>query len=1284
MATIEEILYNTLKASLQEHLTAFKRGAGQVAAGAIEGVIGSPAAGDPTPGFQMQDLERAVPSGLWALTGLFGSSRGSQLFNAAAQRADEIASDLVGMPIQDPSQTGSTLDLISRVGGGVVVPGPKIGAARVPNAAARLGLEVLLPLNQTRSLPGLAAGIGIPVGAVEGIKAIDDLFNEPATAESDPLGAFSTAQEPVQEPEKVPSYEKLVDGKEVQDDMGPPDDPLGMFTEKPDTPDDPFDPLGAFSLDEESLGTSALAVAAGAATIGLGLLAYKRFVRGRGLKPTDYTGERPRDPQVTPFSVGLEAETLNKFAPLEDAVKRATGQAEDFIAEVRTTVTPGALSARITDFIKTGQLPNSSLRTTKASVHLGALARLSKDQLDQYDDTLVAMTQLDQMRRSGKTVWGNVTEQQLQAKVQAAAGDPVVAKLVQDAHEYYRTLRDYMYEGGIISKATRDQWAQQSPNYVPLRIDFGDTPDDLLSVLRRSNAEPGEVLDTTSFLKQREGLTEPGQLARPSTLMQQYGDAVIRLTERNRVRQSFIDQVLNTTYGRKFISKVPPSASDANTVRLLRNGVSERYKITDDAIRLALEFHPTQVWKMLNAHRSLFQNFTTGLVRPDFIPISWGYEVQSALAFQRKGEGLGILDELTGNRVSNTIGFDPSVVVSPITGAARGVYADMMYSLGRNMEMQLMSGGAVRGLLGDQLTAKIADIGMRAYEQSARRAFEQFGGSNAVFASAREVEDIATSLKETAPEFANRMRGVGFTGRKLDGLVRGYTHLFTQMHNGTRLQHYATNAVGAKTRQAAQRAAAGARASSGDVSLAGQNKYVTGYLSSIPYGNVAVRIMAEHAAALKRNPTRYLMTHFGVSAAAASLVYSQFEGNPAAQDHYFNQLTADQRTQFIPIYAPGTADVIARIPIEHQFRLTWGPFNEMLGALSGARYGHSLEAATLMEGVQQALDTGLSPQEARDLQTSFETGVGGVLFNPLPPIANAAFPALGVEAPQIGRFSQGQFGIGEVRTERITSDPTSRVANGVFSAQFEGVMAELLGSSARPLLDSVDAFHRNVVKDNPNFLESLGSQTSEELAMASEAAARRFALPYEDRFPIVYGTNIQQRLLVADANHKLVRDKMDGLREISKRFGLDLFNPGGATSTNARSEPLPTQVPPEVRGTALADVLAISEHTAAEYTKFYGSEVQRLFKELEDARANVVLASNPKLLRDRENALVREIRRYQAQAVQYITAQEAAVSEVLQKKYGAEGDDAEFTFDTFDPERLMQMRLPNPATLPLQ
>lgn len=1217
-------------------------------------LLGSPTAGDPTPGFQMKDLERLVPSGLAGIAGLLGSETGQRIFEGNVQRARDIA----GLQ-REPS---GFVENLAEFGPGAMIPLPSkiVSGFQTLKPAARIASELALPFNQIRSVPAVTAGAAAPAALLTGLQAFigDERPGDRELALSGPV----------------------------------------------EVPNDPFDPAEARSITEEAREFAKDMSPGIAAAIGITALLTRRRVAGFRSDPTQFSGVAPPRQEITGLGAKIAEAVTDEHAPLLKAVERFHEQAlPDFQARMRTTATGSGLAGRMTAALRAGDLPNTHIRIPSTEIHLATLRKLSPEERALYADGLRALDKIDDLNLSGNTMWDNVARTTLEQRALDARNNPRVAQLINEAHAMMRGLLDYAYDAGTLSRSEYDFLRRNRQNYVPQQRDYGQ---DSRNPLQKLFDDPPEirVKERNDFFARRKELIGPEEGYPPYLLYDEYVQEAIRSIEHNRLRRDFIDIMSNTPVYGTTIKEVSDPSADA--IKVLRNGVAHFYKIEDPAIRRGLMFNPRAIAGLgFNTTRRILQEFTTNRGNPLFVPISWAYEVAATSVIgQTRRQGVGILDETLAraglpsiSRMTRGVIGDPSVAVAPITGSARSAYDSMMFNMGKNMTVSLRTGGTLSRLLGPTAAARLARTGIRAYENSMTHLADQFGLGAAQFASSRVIPDVGIITKDIEPAFWAAMEGNSVPTQIAKRLWTAYTHALVQQHNAIRLQHLAANttpdvrqvnsmlrnlpqnappqtvaaalASQREMRRRLTRAAADARAVAGDVGLTGGGSRVgvagQKVTSSIPYANVAIQVAAEHARAARRNPLRYITALTGLTVSLGALQYSQFRGNAEAQDHYYNVLTPSQRAAAVYLYAPNSDKVIFTLPVEHLFRLTWSPTTEMLGTMTGMRKGvpaSTVEEIMFREGLFNAFGAEFDDKDIESLKQGFFSAVSQVAVDPVPPLISAPLALGGIDIDLPGRLSSGRDLLSPLHAEGITSEQDSRVAGSVFSVETEKAIAEVIGTAALPLIQTIDAFNREFVETG---------DVGESLSKAGRVGLARQV----DRtrvMPTLLGLN--QRVQTSDTNALMLKAKMDGIEDIRRRFTFDVFNPGGTTRTPR--PPLPSGITPEaVHNSALGLVLDMTQAAGPGLTVDTRETVTQLFKEMEDARRNRLIANNPGMLRAVENSLAKRIKTAREVGLDRLRVLEDDVNKEL-KRLGVEEP---FRFDAFDDDMARRLaKVPRP------
>ncbi len=1176
------------------------------------------------------------------------------------------------------------------------LPGPNVGkVATGMNKAQQTLTNLLLPLVQSRSVPGATFEMLAGFLPIEGVNEFVDPEFESVLFEGLFDADSSEAQPPNSAPEPVPEF----DLEDMIKDLV--DTPLTI-----ETPPSVFNPHGGRPLNEDARGESLEFSTSLGAGLGMSILSMRRGRRGIGALPT-MTGKRPGLEQVTPAAVRIAEQIANRHAPLESAVHRAApGALQTFIAMLKTGAgTPTAIASRVKAALTTGALPNTPINIPSLVIHASTIAKMEPKQVTLYSDALTAMDKLDDLNLSGASLWEGRTRDiarvELNDTVLRASQDPLVTKMIGEVHQMMRGLRDYAFDSGMISREEFTFWRDKRSNYVPTTFDFERQPRGRMSeilnrLIKLTNDQPLSQT-TADFMRKRGGEIGPDEGLPPFLLLEERIARAVHTTEQNRIRRMFFEAMDGTQLGNKFIKKV--GQPNKFTISVLEDGLTKHYQVGDDAIRASLEFAPRQVLPILNNIRQFSQAMLTREGNPLFVPIAWGYEISVAPVLRSPGANLGIADELlmrsglpTISRAGDVVGnffSDPSILVSPLPGAVRTAYADMMFGMWRNMEVSLRVGGTVAQALGQKLTRKLARIGMQAYESSFAHMADEFGAGNAVYASNRLSEDLPTQLNKLAPAYWAAVQGSGVTKRVAVRAWNMYTHVLSQLHNVTRLQHFAAN-VTPSTREVlalvrergvrtpAQRAAfeeanrqataaaAETRRMGIDPGQVGANVLLQKGLSTMRYADISVQAAAEWARTIRKHPVRSAAAISGSLLAFGSAQYMSFRNNPRAADHYYNTLTPSQRASAIYFYKQDSDEVFFKFPIDHLHRPLWSPFTEMLGAVSGIRAGIKpidAEQALFQEGIFDFFASGdIDEQTAESIRQGLTTAFLQLAPVDVPAIGGVPLALAGKQV-NIGRFGVTSDEIvTDVPRSRIDPDQTGATVDSVVSAEVQAAIQELLGTATSPLIDTVNAFNRQYgFSDDFKEAMSVGMKTF----LARTVDRARLA-------PSMLG--MRQRVLTSDVASRLYSEKRKGLKNIQQRFVKQLANLGGTKTPP--SAPLPSGIQPtDATNTALGLVLSTTHKAESQILREINAKVTRLFEELEDFRRNPTYASAPARLRSIENDIAVQIKNARLAGVERLNDEEAAVTSKL-NKLGWEGV---FRFDTFDAdmaEALAKIPLP--------
>ncbi len=1147
------------------------------------------------------------------------------------------------------------------------LPGPKIQKATTSlNKAQKVLTNLLFPLVQSRSVPGAALEMGAAFLPVEVMNELIDPEFKSAIIE----GVFDDAESssPNDEPE-VSLAPTFLDG------------PIQI-----ETPESFFDPGGVLPLNDEAgeqtLEFSSLMGLALAASIA----STKRGRRGIGELP-GLTGQRAGREQVTPVSVQIVTEIANRHAPLESAVEIANPSSfQRFYDILKTSATPTAVASKVKAALY-GALPNTHINIPSLVIHASTIAKMRPQEIADYSDVLTAMDKLDDLNARNSDVWQGATRdidrKELSQIVRNGLENPLIRGMVDEAHGMMRGLRDYAFDSGMITRAEFELWRDTHSNYVPQAFDFNNAKRGPMSsildkVINLTNDQP-VAKSTTDFVKKRTGQIGPDEGLPPFMLFEQRISSAVHAIEQNRVRREFFQAMDGTELGGKTIKEV--GSSNALTITFMENGIARHMQVGDDAIRRALEFAPRQVAGILNQARQFTQMMLTRQGNPAFVGIAWAYELSLAPMMRRPGRNLGIGDELLqraglptisniGDRFGNFFS-DPTVLLSPITGGARTVYADMMRGLWRNMETSYRVNGTVARALGPKMTRRLSKIGMQAYENSFAHMADQFGAGNAVYASNRLSDDLPTQLNKLAPDYFAAAEGIGLAKRVTLQIWNAYSHVLSQLHNVNRLQHFAANVtpssreVLATVRErgignAAERAlfeealdqtrgaAAETRRMAIDPGQVGANVSLQRTTSMLRYSDIAIQATAEWARTFRKHPVRTSMAISGTMFALGTAQYMSFRSNPRAADHYYNKLTPAQRASAVYFYKPNTDEVFFTFPIDHLHRPIWSPFTEMLGAVSGIRAGIKpidAETALMQEGIFDFFANATFDEETSEsIKMGFEQSV--LMNAPIDVPAAVGAPVAVGFGQQFNVGRGGQF-VTNIRQSNIDPDQKGATVGAVVSAETEAALQDIFGAAMSPLLDTMKAFNIQMGTDE-GFDKALG--VAWERLVASSVGSTRL-------LPSMFGLDV--KILTSDPAASLLAAKVEGIKNIRQRSTTQLKRLGGANRTGGQ---LPSGLTAEPAvNTALGFVLGQMDQVQSELLSDVNEEVTRLFQELEDFRRNPDF-QNPRQLREIENIIAIQIKNARLTGVERLQDREAAITKQL-RAFGWSGT---FSLQNFD------------------
>ena len=1039
-----------------------------------------------------------LPNFMNAIGGWVSSKRGNESGNQTLDRvesANQGARELVGATPSDTPwdqvATVATNFLIpaplapiaaagkgGRALGSLIAPGTGRFARTIQGTGQFLGEllpSALTPGRQTRTGVGNAFELGIPMGFVAGSAALND-----AQAEQPSPFELPDFTAPQQSP--------------VQQTASPFD--LPDFDAAQEAQPSPFELPDSDVIEEQDEQWNASKVALVVGGVVAGAVApyvlAKRLANRNVLNQSPYVGAS-RKTRLSGVGTMLKQAVVDRKAAIPAALEKGA-TTKPFVEEADALVsargTPQAQARIIQEHMTTTvPLPRSTLSWSKApGVVLDVVSRLTPPQRALYDTALIAYTKLDDLVRTRQPVWQGyskgqrvgqpISRSELARNIHDARLDPVVSQAINDTHSIFRTLRDWMYEEGVITKKTHDYWKLSAPNYVPLSRDFADTA--FLPFKQRMTEKMlrmGEtILGSTKRLS--EGQAEswqrflprnvqrsipPGTLHSPIDLMESYVAQVIRQVENNHIRKWFIDKAKGDPTLQHFVRKAGPNKS--RTIAIRENGKDVNYQILDDVLLDALHSHPAMVVPILNGTRRMLSATTTST--PFFAPVSALLETVTHFITQAKGIGGGPIDaamKMMGmnKTLSDMIGFDPSIFLNAPIGTVMRLKDRFAHGMSRSLQAQLATDtGPAMKLLGPRNTKLLSDFLGRHYARSMTHFMGLHGGESSVFLTNKLIDELGTQLNKISPRYLETMSRVpGGKSALAQNSVRGMGMLLRATSAFNEAMFQSVKMVAARgslprnwhtmSPEQLMKIAAEIRQVGGDTTRTGISPAHRVMASSVPWWNTTVQIGARYGRAAVERKMRTAMAVSAIAYLTSENVYNVVNTSAEAAHDFFVNRTPGQRAAKWTMYnTDGT--VAFELPVDQNLRPLVSMVTEMVGAVLG--YTGGMRAKwDKTEGVKQALSS-MSP------------------LTQAPPLVNAVLGYFGKELPE--SLWSDRYEMRGTQKERVSGlEDNGRVMNTSIPAELDAVVRSLTGAIGASFLDGAYTYEA-MRNGNRGFLESL-------------------------------------------------------------------------------------------------------------------------------------------------------------------------------------------------------------------
>jgi len=603
--------------------------------------------------------------------------------------------------------------------GSVIIPGPKLPATRIVQAAAkdapvaekvlrtagrtaetaaRVGAEITIPTRQTKMGEAVSAVVPFNVGAME---VLDSVAKMPEyTGVVDKINQIRQAkpEEQAAQLHTVRTIDEILD-PEVK----------AMYdhaTEIGDTETQQiilskvYEAQQQDIVDQEQGPTPAWRnwAAAGAALAGTGLGLYG--VRSILSEKAANALANPTAPSDSPKAAlelgGVRTQengtsaadrATTAMSQADQPIRAATDKLSKSKDEVKRwraahdRITAPAMNSVFHSAMVTGHLPNSKI-TSKVPLgsFLDAFAKdVSPEEWTVVRDGLLAQTALEDYRNNkvlstfapdNPNDPQQVAErvQQLTGNVARMKNDPRLSKYGEQVVQFYKDLLDYQLEQGLISQARYDQMRKSGASYVPLRRadkQVSSIADALWTDVGEQQSAPGLFKDLMRS-NEAAGGVKLGEAADPINLLADYTYYTIRSAEINSVKRQFLDlAATNKLYGGLIKPIAAKTEKDLKTLEGMHsvrvNGETKFYKVDDPALDFALRYMPNAATNVvedaLRGMKTVSQAGTTGLLNPLFALLKSGaYDATASYLLRPEGYDMGLINQVINSTLKDNQG----------------------------------------------------------------------------------------------------------------------------------------------------------------------------------------------------------------------------------------------------------------------------------------------------------------------------------------------------------------------------------------------------------------------------------------------------------------------------------------------------------------------------------------------------------------------------------------------------------------------------------------------------
>jgi hypothetical protein len=1063
----------------------------------------------------------------------------------------------------------------------------------------------------------------------------------------------------------------------------------------------------------------AITVGALAAT-GLGIYGVRRysqqFAKQRLLGTTGLGGQADT-PEFTSPKMAFDQGVFQSDQTLREAAKwytKSNEQLEEVYAKL-DRVTEPSLNTIVTHTVKTGDLPNSAIRSRPIGPTLQAFSQ-ELDQVEQkmVGDALLAQTALDDFKSTGKFasfseitdpttgVKRPTTEADLNNIISLVRNDAKLNKYVDYTTQWYRDILDYRLEQGDITQTTYNDMITKRPNYVALQRNVKQRDQGIF----RQTISPSGLDDRDPMYQRSEdvfGGVQQGAVVDPIRMLPDIYANTIKDIEKNKVRVDILEASINHPYLSGFFKKLPPGevpkgSGAKNYIETKQNGISQWYKVDDPHLQEAIRLTPYATKSIIPTFIQTINKVRmfqlTGAGNPFFGGSAMFYDTMVGVINRPKGVDLGLINEginrayLAAGKTKGPIAkttseilsrFDPTVYAGAPIGALRILNDKFVEGVANSITTELTKDNSwLVQSLGLQNVKALEQRFASAFIGSTKSWMDEYGADTSTYFNNAQAHDINRAMADIAPKFYNDqsyrayiealnentgtvetlMKGSAnaFERARANPIARLYLSTVRAMHEGWRYQTAATNLPKVIGDDAASKLLASkVRRISADIGQTGASQIAQDANKSIIYLNVGIQSLAETGRRFAKDPVNTSMNLASLAIMSIAAQYGMALLNPE-NAKTVRDMTDEQQARTIKTFGG------LEIPVEPNFRPIWATITSIMNEITGINSGNLNR--DIAEAIDNWIDNDfqLSESGQSSLQESLRSAVD--TMNPAQlgsiPVVAAGGAAMGFDIG-LSRFTGKSQ---ELQQQEIVSGDKGRLVDDSLSARTQKMIQELAGnviaSFVRAGLDANRAY-----SDYPDFNKSVDvalSRIKDEQIKSSGMAKETLFAGY-DRLENVN-----------DTDFKLFYKKKAGIEAAVETLNKDIRgrNLTGVDPKTAQLRNIDF-VLPEYRNTALMPIGAIS-HELDKNLRNKQKELNLLKKQIESTRNQKF--SKIEERNRQENEYNKQRKELTSQMLNYIRMAEDRIREEIQ--------DSTFSYQTFSKDQYKKVPYPPPLVTPPQ